>query len=84
MNELNNLNLNDPTVNGGFMSGVNLNNSSQIASIISDSTLTGEITLDDNTIITYDDKQIKAKDLFRKLDILDKIIKHHYPEELLI
>lgn len=42
------------------------------------------IKIDGNVMIDLDGEIIKAKDLFRKLDILDKIIKQHYPEELLI
>jgi len=42
------------------------------------------ITLDKYVIITCGDKQVQVGDLFRKLEILDKIIKNHYPEELMI
>ena len=41
------------------------------------------VRLDDNMILEFDNKQIAVKDLFKKLDILDRIIKQHYPEELL-
>jgi len=42
------------------------------------------ITLDKDVIITCDSKTVKVGDLFRKLEILDRIIKEQYSEELLI
>jgi len=50
---------------------------------ITTDTLNNNITLDKDTIITCGDITIRVGDLFRKLKILDIIIKEQYPEELL-
>jgi len=83
MNTLTDVCLNNPNINCGTTTGQNISASNQIGSVISNSTYTGSIMLDDTSTLMYKDRAITAKELFWKLEILDRIIKEQYPEEIL-
>ena len=78
MNQLNNISLTSaaihhPTISGGTFSSIDHIGTSAMASI----------SLSPDCVITIGDFTITGESLARGLQLLDKIIVTHYPEELI-